>query len=129
MMIHDEMAHAIEQELGLTLGKDFMIAHPLDPVTKEQIGEPYIWEWKRPDIEKPDLKVMAARFHETHHMSYAEKIARETRDYYLAQTDWTDNKTVSQAVHEKYAAYRQALRDITDQPGYPKNIDWPVKPV
>lgn len=26
------------------------------------------------------------------------------------------------------AAYRQALLDITDQPGYPEVIDWPLKP-
>ena len=25
-------------------------------------------------------------------------------------------------------AYRQALRDITDQAGFPNNITWPTKP-
>ena len=28
----------------------------------------------------------------------------------------------------KPAAYRQALRDITDQAGFPTDITWPTKP-
>jgi len=27
-----------------------------------------------------------------------------------------------------YATYRQALRDITDQPGFPLFVNWPIKP-
>jgi len=26
------------------------------------------------------------------------------------------------------AAYRQALRDITSQPGFPHDVSWPTKP-
>jgi hypothetical protein len=29
----------------------------------------------------------------------------------------------------QYKEYRQKLRDITDQEGYPRNIIWPVKPI
>lgn len=31
-------------------------------------------------------------------------------------------------VPAEWVAYRQALRDVPQQPGFPENITWPVKP-
>lgn len=53
---------------------------------------------------------------------------RLRRDQLLAATDWTQAVDVPQATKDKYAAYRQALRDVPQQPGFPDNIQWPVKP-
>lgn len=56
----------------------------------------------------------------------AEANVRNKRDYLLQETDWmalTDN-TMSDAM----ASYRQALRDITDQAGFPYSVEWPTKP-
>jgi len=53
--------------------------------------------------------------------------ARAQRDALLSQSDWTqvaDAPVDSQA----WATYRQVLRDITVQAGFPENIDWPVSP-
>jgi len=53
--------------------------------------------------------------------------ARKERDALLAATDWTqvaDAPVDAQA----YADYRQALRDVPQQSGFPGDIDWPVKP-
>ena len=53
--------------------------------------------------------------------------ARNKRNGLLNQSDWTqvaDAPVDSQA----WATYRQALRDITIQAGFPENIDWPVSP-
>jgi len=52
---------------------------------------------------------------------------RSTRDNLLSQSDWTQ---VSDAPVDAtvWATYRQALRDITDQAGFPNDINWPVKP-
>jgi hypothetical protein len=33
---------------------------------------------------------------------------------------------INDAARAAWAAYRQSLRDITAQPGFPGNIDWPV---
>jgi len=55
-------------------------------------------------------------------------IARLQRDQLLAATDWTQAKDIPDAVSSKYAAYRQALRDVPQQSGFPENIVWPVKP-
>jgi len=51
---------------------------------------------------------------------------RAHRVQLLQETDWmalSDN-TMSEAI----AAYRQALRDITNQVGFPFNVVWPEKP-
>ena len=50
------------------------------------------------------------------------------RNSLLVMTDWTQGSDVPQATKDKWAPYRQALRDITDQPGYPMNVDWPEEP-
>jgi len=53
--------------------------------------------------------------------------ARTQRDALLAETDWTqvaDAPVDAQA----YADYRQALRDVPQQSGFPGDIDWPAKP-
>jgi len=51
---------------------------------------------------------------------------RAERDRLLAETDYlalSDN-TMSAAM----TTYRQALRDITDQAGFPTSVNWPTKP-
>jgi hypothetical protein len=51
---------------------------------------------------------------------------RTQRNYLLAETDWMalSDVTMSPAV----ATYRQVLRDITEQVGFPDNVIWPTKP-
>lgn len=43
----------------------------------------------------------------------------------LQSSDWTQLPDVPLATRESWATYRQALRDITSQPGYPTDIIWP----
>lgn len=52
---------------------------------------------------------------------------RSERNRLLADSDWTQlpDAPVDRTV---WATYRQALRDIGQQPGFPWNITWPVKP-
>ena len=52
---------------------------------------------------------------------------RSQRDSLLAASDWTQvpDAPVDQAA---WAVYRQALRDITTQAGFPHEVIWPVKP-
>ena len=53
--------------------------------------------------------------------------AREKRNALLAECDWTQ---VADAPVDKaaWAGYRQALRDIPDQDGFPLNVIWPEVP-
>ena len=52
------------------------------------------------------------------------------RSNLLLKSDWTQlpNSPLTQQQQEQWATYRQALRDITTQSGYPTNIIWPTKP-
>ena len=80
------------------------------------------------DVIAPDIERMKARYRESHCETYEANIARERRDALLLQTDWSQAQDVPATVRAKYADYRQALRDITDQPGFPTSIDWPLLP-
>ena len=51
---------------------------------------------------------------------------RSERESLLASTDvWALSDRTMTA---EQTAYRQALRDITSQDGFPTNITWPTKP-
>ena len=54
--------------------------------------------------------------------------ARTQRDALLNASDWTQLPDVPLTTKEVWATYRQALRDITLQPGYPHDVDWPTSP-
>jgi hypothetical protein len=59
------------------------------------------------------------------------KSVRTSRDEKLKDCDWTQvadallDAPVDKAV---WATYRQALRDVTTQTGFPWTIEWPTQP-
>jgi len=53
---------------------------------------------------------------------------REERNAKLAATDWTQAADVPQSVKDSYAPYRQALRDLPTQSGFPNQVVWPTQP-
>jgi len=57
---------------------------------------------------------------------YLSTTAREQRDELLRQTDWRALQDVT--LPQAWADYRQALRDIPQQGGFPTDITWPEKP-
>lgn len=59
-----------------------------------------------------------------------EEEARAQRGKLLLETDWTQalDAPISAESREAFRVYRQALRDITEQEGFPETIEWPVKP-
>lgn len=54
---------------------------------------------------------------------------RIIRNSILRQTDWTQLPDVPQATKEIWDDYRQALRDVPQQAGFPHEVIWPEKPV
>ena len=53
---------------------------------------------------------------------------RQDRDRRLAASDWTQLPDVPLANREAWAVYRQALRDVTEQVGFPFDVVWPASP-
>lgn len=52
---------------------------------------------------------------------------RQKRDSLLAATDYY--MFPDRPVSDEMVAYRQALRELPEQSGFPENITWPVRPV
>jgi hypothetical protein len=53
---------------------------------------------------------------------------RGQRDSLLVQSDWTQGKDIPDNVSSTWAVYRQALRDIPGQTGFPWVVEWPTQP-
>ena len=53
---------------------------------------------------------------------------RNFRNQLLSSSDWTQGKDVPQEISEPWAAYRQQLRDLTLQPEFPDNVEYPTIP-
>lgn len=87
-----------------------VVARPI--FTKQSSG--WVGEWHVVTEESEEAQRLA-------------NLRRAQRDQMLAACDWTQ---VSDAPVNKvaWATYRQALRDITEQAGFPSQINWPQKP-
>lgn len=56
-----------------------------------------------------------------------DKTVRNIRDSLLAKSDWTQvaDAPVDQTA---WVEYRQKLRDVPQQAGFPHEVDWPAEP-
>jgi len=115
---------ALVEELGL----DPVFESPTPTTTRYQVAFKdgveqdaqgrWLWKWS---ISEMDDETKAAKDAE------AAKNIRSDRDKRLSDTDWTQvaDAPVDKAV---WATYRQALRDVPAQTGFPYDITWPEKP-
>lgn len=55
---------------------------------------------------------------------------RTKRNSLLSKSDWTQYPDCPLTAEQKtaWATYRQALRDITTQSGFPTDVTWPTQP-
>ena len=88
-----------------------------DGVEQDAQGR-WLWKWS---ISEMSDETKAAKDAEQ------AKNIRSDRDKRLSDTDWTQ---VADAPVDKaaWATYRQALRDVPTQAGFPYDITWPSKP-
>lgn len=56
--------------------------------------------------------------------------ARSRRNNALLSCDWTQmpDSPISDTKKAEWATYRQSLRDLPDQSGFPSTITWPTEP-
>jgi hypothetical protein len=52
---------------------------------------------------------------------------RSKRDSIVSQTDWMGLSDTADMTDD-WKAYRQALREVTSQDGFPHSVKWPTKP-
>jgi hypothetical protein len=53
---------------------------------------------------------------------------RSQRNALLSESDWTQANDIPDSISTPWATYRQALRDLPQQDGFPVTIVWPAKP-
>ena len=53
-------------------------------------------------------------------------IVRSERDQKLADCDWTQTNDSPVKAESKWTTYRQALRDVPTQSGFPHTVTWPT---
>lgn len=54
---------------------------------------------------------------------------RAERNTKLTATDWTQTVDVPKNIKDSYVTYRQSLRDVSLQSGFPWTIVWPTQPL
>lgn len=135
MMKNDDLVFCILKLCpALQHGRDFWVAHPVSSNGFVQTGEAWIVEWKATDTAQPTQEEIAAVW-ATHGNEYQNAIAaaaaRATRGTLLIDADNLVERAIDaeDGAGEKAArAYRKALRDVPNQPGFPSEIVWPVAP-
>lgn len=60
--------------------------------------------------------------------SNEKEIVRSERNVLLKETDWTQLPDIPEETRNKFKKYRQCLRDIPQQEGFPFTIQWPRHP-
>ena len=110
-----------------SLGADVVFEGPQAQPTRYQVAfadgaEQIEGKWyTKYSVADMDAEAIAAKDAEQ------AKSVRNSRTQMLKDSDWTQ---VADAPVDKaaWATYRQALRDITAQDGFPWTIDWPEQP-
>ena len=76
-------------------------------------------------IDWTQLKTAEDR--EAERLEQAAESVRAERDRLLAASDWTQIADAP-VVSLEWQSYRQALRDVPQQSGFPDSVEWPVAP-
>lgn len=56
------------------------------------------------------------------------EMVRQERDNKLRESDWSQLPDVPPVLRKAWVPYRQALRDIPAQSGFPHQVEWPAFP-
>jgi hypothetical protein len=92
----------------------------LAPDQPVNIGSSFVdGKWVHPDDPTPEQILQQNIF-----------AAKAERNRRLQVSDWTQALDVPLTQEQKatWATYRQALRDVPQQEGFPENIVWPTQP-
>ena len=101
----------------------------LEPKAQFVVVNNVITEWLSTDIPQPTDAEIEGEVERLIAEQPAKEI-RQQRDRLLTNTDWVvvKYKELGKAVPAAWKSYRQALRDIPTQEGFPNNVIFPEKP-
>jgi len=76
--------------------------------------------------EEAEWDAMEAQYASEADTRKSEEVRNE-RNRLIQQSDWMANSDVTMS--DEWRTYRQALRDITAQVGFPNDVIWPTEPI
>lgn len=118
-------------ELVENLGLDPVFETPQPSITRYQTAYKdgveqdsngnWVWKWSVSEMDNDTKAVIDGR---------QASAVRSTRNAQIAECDWTqlDDTPITNSKKLEWATYRQALRDVPSQSGFPWEITWPIKP-
>ena len=119
----------LTQEVLDSLGADVVFEGPAAQPTKHQVAyrdgvEQINGKW----FTKNAVKDMDAEGIAAVDAAQAKSV-RDSRNAMLKESDWTQlaDATLSAEEIQSWATYRQALRDLPEQAGFPWDVQWPTK--
>ena len=77
----------------------------------------------------PNWQTKTCEINQEVYTSYMQDIVLAERQSLLKDSDWSQLPDVPEATKLAWQPYRQALRDVTLQEGYPFNVVWPQPPL
>ena len=83
---------------------------------------PSFYKWSNVEFKWLDTRT------ESEKSEHLKSEVRNRRSALLRQSDWTQLPDVPLVTKQAWVAYRQSLRDITEQPGFPLEVTWPTAP-
>lgn len=135
MKHRDELEWLIVRTVpGAQHGVNFWAGHAVDPTDwSKQTADARIYEWKldAPQPTDAELAVAWSALEPAYRRERAAIDARAKRDELLSKVDPLIEKaadTGNTVFERSLRQYRQALRDVPAQAGFPSSIAWPVAP-
>ena len=133
MITHDELIFCLQQKYpNLAHGVDFWVGQEMSRDSGEQLAPARIIAWHvegQPTDE--DVASLVEQYGEAATAHVLGQRAREERDRRLEQADAMFYKAMDSGDATKaqqVGKYRQALREVPDQPGFPAEFTWPAIP-
>jgi hypothetical protein len=101
-----------------------IIEYSLEIQNKKSTLQPFYLKWSNEIFDWVDTRNTQEKY------NFDCGSVKITRNNLLYKSDWTQiaNNPLTPELQQQWAVYRQQLRDITEQSGYPFNIIWPTPP-
>ena len=79
-------------------------------------------------VPRTDADIAEAQRTETKTAEQKAQSLRDKRNSLLRKSDWTQGADVPTSTKSKWTDYRQNLRDLPAQSGFPDSVTWPTQP-
>ncbi len=143
-MIHDdcdgflhieELQYIIVMEYpNLVPGRDWKLMRRMCPEGKTQTCDAEIYEWNA-EIPQPTIESLKDKWERAYKPMYAAwHKAAEIRQWRNNELTFADTRVYiledagNTELAKKWRAYRQILRDLPDQAGFPMHVQLPTRP-